>query len=1276
MTALIVNPGTRVGDYELGEELGAGTSGYVFRAVHTGTGQPAAIKLLKPETLSDSNVLLRFQREVEICCQLQHPNIVAFKEAARTAEDIPYAVFEYIQGETLQDVLIAEGQFNLEETCRLMTGVLDGLCCAHENGVVHRDLKPANIIVSRTGTLRNVHILDFGLGGVVDGHHQHWQRMTHNGECMGTPLYSPREQWEGTETSRPQWDLYAWSLVFLECLLGEHPAHGVLPWERPIAIPEFLQSHRLGELLARTTNLNPEERRVDLQDMFSALSSAPHDLKQVPKDFTEVGRRRFVSILAVRFELGKGEKGDLEEVASLIRRLVELCEEECKDSDGRVVATLGERVGIVFGHPRVHEDDAKRAARCALAIVERTRELSQGRSTDIHVSVGIHSGPVISKGLGATEQLELSGETFETASLLEANCGADEVLVSETTHILLRNQFATGAERSQEGLKSWPVEAVSAMGDEDEPTTPFIGRELELAQLEEAWRRTQDGSGQSRMLVGEAGIGKSRLIREFRERHSDARWLECRCLPERQSIPLGPVVDLLAQSFGALEPVLDELGLDEHQRKILQNLGAGLPPGTDVPYSIERVRPMMLDMFISLAIGLSNRRETVILVEDLHWADPTTMELLTRYEDELEAAETAGQDLPLLLIYSAREPLGVNTKTIEIPRLTARESRDLIASQFADDKEVRKKWLKSVVDRCDGIPLFVEEVASYFGEQGPDPVESVRVPATLAGILNERLDCLSGGALLVTQYAAAWGRSFTFDQLLQTAGYSEDVLRRYLDSIRESGLVLQRQAGYIFKHALVRDAAYESMLSAMRKSVHKNIADLLLKESSQGELVEPEIIAGHLQKAGSLVDASTWWKRAADKATAQGAYLEAIGILQVALAELGQIEDERTRQGVELDLLETLGTAQFSVMGYGAPEVIATFKRAKELSDVLGEEVSARVLWGIWVGHIVHGDPAATENLVHQFQARVDRFGDAVSRVVAACTAATRDLYMGNLQSALAGADTAIELYFDEDYQRYVRLYGYDVGVYAYLIRMHTLNFIGQPVKAREIRDDVLRVARESKNPRSLHSALNWCMNLSRGQGLLEETWELVEEQLQLSEEHYLHGLTGPAHCTRGWLRVMQGDPEGRDEIEQGMSICDIGGVKLDMAFHLSLLADADQMLGNPEAMLASCKRGFEHSEQTIDKFLLPELHRLKGRALAMMGSVDEGAAEIEKGVKIATDYGAHYMALGSAVNLAGLPGCKNDRVRGMIREIYDRIDTNMELPLFQHAHSILSSAQ
>ncbi len=1245
------------GRYDIRGELGIGTFGRVYEARQLSTGQPVAIKILRfaSDHLGDETTTHaeRFRREMRLSAGLSHPNIVSLIDSGETADGTLYAIFEFVPGRTLKDLLAAEGSLGWDETVHLMLQVLDALACAHARGVVHRDLKPENIMITETGARRNAQVLDFGLGGFAEDA-RGWQqlpRLTATQEMMGTPCYAAPEQLRG-EPPSPRSDLYSWGLVFLECLTGElaiggHSAHEVVVKQLgpdPIPIPGWIRDRRLRQILETVTAKPIERRDVTIDALLRALVETRPEGGTTPRQASDVeqlteGERRQVTVVccSLGFTSTDGRALDVEEVDRSILGQRALCEQIAARHGGRIASVLGDRLLVVFGFPQAREDTARRAAYAAVEIAAALRQATAMLESDARlrgeVRIGVHTGLVIARPphrSGDEEHGDVVGLTPQIAIRLQELARPDEILVSVETQRLLRGTLPlepAGEHRIPELSASVAVfrlteDRGARAGLETFPwvfETPLVGRSVELQQLQQMWSQAGGGRGGALLVSGEAGIGKSRLIRELRRRVPSEAWLEARCAMEGQGSPLRPIADTLALAGPSLPVLLERHGFDLAEHLPLLTTALALPgseSGTPLPLTPDRQKELAFTTLLGLFFKMAEQRPLAIVVEDLQWADPTTLELLAMLVREIGTAQAMGGTGPrIALVLTARPEFTPtwsvgDTALIVLQRLARQDVEAMVSAALPAGRPLAGAALERIVAHADGIPLFVEEVARVLLQD--DAAADVEIPSSLRDLLAARLDGLRPSARETAQLAAVIGREFGGDLLRAASSRDEAALRTDLRELTDAGVVFHRRSArsesYVFKHALIRDAAYETMVRPMRQSLHRRVAAVLRQRFPDVERAQPEVLAHHFERGGQIEKSVEYWKRAGDRTMARGAYAESVQHFEHGLALLDRLTDPVKRTQLELGLTESFGTALLTTRGYSAPEVAEKFAHALQLCEQLGAEAPARVLYGTWTAHLNQSDRDATARLLTMIRRLGERSDDPVDQLLAHGAIGIRAFLTGDFRTAQAACLHSVQWYDTEGYRRFVREYGYDGGLHNYVWLMWSHWMVGAADEALKLQDDLLALA--ARNPHPYPSLLVWSFAavLAHDRGDAAAAFDFTTRSLAVAMEQKFYYWLGPANCVQGWAAVQQGRvDEGVAQIQQGLGLLDAIGFRVLRGYYLSYLAEADLVRGAVQHGPDAIREGLGLAETLLDDFYTAELHRLDGE-LRQLGGDRAGA--------------------------------------------------------------------
>ncbi|AKT43943.1 TOMM system kinase/cyclase fusion protein [Chondromyces crocatus] len=1301
-------PGDRFeGRYEIVAPLGEGGFGVVYKARQATTGQPVAVKIMRLVEQNGSvrpeKRVARFLREAQLCAQIHHPNTVQLIDAGQTSEGGLYTVFAFAPGETLAELLAREGTLSPREAQHLMLQVLDALACAHAAGVVHRDLKPSNIMVMPSGARRNALVLDFGISVIADPDQSEVRtRLTASDETVGTPGYAAPEQLRGYDPS-PRADLFSWGLVFLECLTGVPVYRGRSAAEilyqqlspEPVPLPYALQGHPLGKILRDATRKGEAEREVTAVELLRALEDC--DLRGVSCDalLRGDGAARATTGQSTMMETAWGSsraEGELRQVTAVcctlaaraergapvdrevlderIRASILAVAEIARRHRGLVVTALGEKLLLYFGYPRAAEDDALRAARAALAIQEEIARAEPVGGVGVEVKIGVHAGILVAGGLREAAGGGLGmGATAALAERLAERASLDGPLVSADARRLLRTGFSleAGGALSFEGLAEHievfrlaqeRSDVISALTPEG-AKAPLIGRGTELDLLLERWRRVRTGSGQCSLITGEPGIGKSRLVRELRERllGESLTFLDARCSPDAQNSALFPFVELLGRALqidletspparaARLEAQLVRHGLTPNEAMPLFAPLLGVPlvePHGPLNVAPQRHKEMTHNAILSLLAAMAEERPVVLSIEDLHWADPTTLELLTQLIHEAPS----GRYCVLLTARPEFSPSFPTTGMLQLHlnRLDQPQIESMVQGLLGD-KPLPEVVLKQVLGRTDGVPLFVEELTRMMVDSGAlveqaeryelsRPLSQVEVPGTLRALLTARLDLL-GRAKETAQLAAALGREFGIELLGAVSHAGAATVQEDLDALMRAGIIARKrrlkEPVCAFRHALVRDAAHESLPREARKKVHAHIARTL--EAQFAEIVEarPDLLSHHHAAAEQKREAIAYAQRATQAALQRSAYVEAIRVGEEALGWLSAIEEEPERSETELSLSGVMTFALLAHGGVGASGLARVAQRTLELVDRLGDAADAApTLWRLLL-YYLHNRPETARTVAERLLTRVERSGNVGEEVALLPLLAQCHWLEGCFEEARIHLERALSIYDPVAHRKSADTYGIDSKVCAHVIFALLSWFMGQPDGALEHARTAVAWAKELDHPICIGNALLFLGGIHQYRGEREAACEAALEGKALSERYGLHSVGVFCGLLLCWAT---------GDVEQGrqcLSSLRASGEQLSMTYWGALVAEAEAARDNLDGALECIEECRKRAEQSGEVFYLSEIYRLKATYLRAKGSEFEAVAEglLWRALAIARRQGARMPALRASLDLA-----------------------------------------
>lgn len=1024
--------------------------------------------------------------------------------------------------------------------------------------------------------------------------------------------------------------------------------------------------------------------------------AAPYELLPSNHDVvaSEVERRHltilFCDLVASTALSSRLDPEDLREVIGAYHHCVAKTVEPL---GGFVARYTGDGALVYFGYPQAFEDSAARAVRAALALIRQVAELDafgQPLSARIGIATGVVVVGELVNARAAHEQTAL-GETPNLAARLQSFADPDTIVIADTTRRLVGELFdlkdlgAVELKGFSAPAHAWKVLAArrvdgrvaaynlpthsNALDDGRGRSRALLGRDRELTALFDRWHQSRGGHGRAVLLTGEPGIGKSRLVQTFAARlAAEAHYeLEFHCSPYYAHTPLYPVVTLLPRVVGwsradseqakldKLETFCTDHGLPEQAFPLFATLLA-LRTSDHVPVagmSAERRKQHTLEALLRIPLAFAEQRILLMLVEDVQWIDPTTLELLSLLVERLPA-------LRLFLLCTARAPfpspwpLNDSVTTLELERLSQLESQQLVA-RTARGKALPASVMADIVARTDGVPLFIEELTktileSDALEEWDDRYElaaaapALPVPTTLHDSLAARLDRL-GGAKRVAQVAAMLGREFSHAVLSAVASMDATALERDLARLIDAEFLYLRpdsnERTYIFKHALIQEAAYQSLLRSTRQRYHGRIADVIIGDFAREAAVHPEIVAMHYTEAARPDAAVHWWQQAGQQAVRRASYAEAVSHYTRGLAVLGAMAESEARDQAEIGLQLELGYALIPQQGWAAAETAQAFSRAGELSQRIGDAPKRfRALWGLSAFHFVRGDQHAARGVAEQCLT-VARTGKDVDALIeghyingiVACAA-------GQFAEGIDHLEQSIRLHGDERRDTHWLRYAQDAKASALGWLALALWSSGEPDQALARAREALARVRDASQPfvRARALAAVGFVHVLRGEP--EDAGSLLAEALELCAEQrytYFHGILSAFAGMR--LTQLARIDEGIALMQQSLErLRKIGSellltvVRADLATALAARGRIDEGLETIAEGLACVERNGEHWGEA-------ELFRTRGELLLARSLQDTAEAEIclRNALAIATAQGAKLYWLRAATSLARL---------------------------------------
>jgi class 3 adenylate cyclase/predicted ATPase len=1016
---------------------------------------------------------------------------------------------------------------------------------------------------------------------------------------------------------------------------------------------------------------------------------------------------------------------DPEDLRAVVRAYQEAAAEVIQHYAGHIAQYLGDGLLVYFGYPTAHEDAPRRAVHTGLGIVQAIATLNPRLVAQygVHLAVrlGIHTGPVVvgqMGGGGRHEHLAL-GETLNIAARLEGLAPANAVVLSAVTARLVQGVFAledVGTHTLHgvaEPMTLSRVRGVLAMPSSDEECVTagvplLVGREEESGLLRRRWEQSKAGLGQVVFISGEAGIGKSALVEGLRVqvRTEGLPRIAYRCSPYHTTSPLSPVITHLEHllQFAPDDPpatklVKLEAGLQPYNLPLAEvvPLLAGL---LSIPLPAERYVPLTLtpqlqkqqtlDALLAWMVAEAERQPVLVAWEDLHWADPTTLEVLGLV---IEQAPT----VPMLHVLTSRPefsppwPPRSHLTPLMLNRLERPQVEALIA-QRARGKTLPAEVVQHIVARTDGVPLYVEELtkmlltSALLREEADQyvltgPLRTVAIPDTLQDALMARLDQLNT-AKEVAQLGAVLGREFAHELLQAIAPQDEDTLQAGLAQLVHAEILYQRgrppRARYIFKHALIQDAAYASLLKSTRQQVHQQIAQVFETRFPTSMESQPEVVAQHYTAAGCPEQAVMYWQRAGQHASDRSAHLEAIGHLSTGIELLKSLPKtpERTQQALTLHI--ALGAALLMTKGHVAPEVEHTYTQARALCQQVGETPElVPVLFGLWRFYIARPQFQTARELGDTLLRLAQRADDSALAVIAHYAFGVTWFYLGVLPAGRQHLEEGIALYTSNQHRALVFRTGQDPGVACRAYAAWTLWFLGYPEQALARLHEALTLAHELSHPFSLAHARCWAASISQLHRDMPAVYEHADAAVALSTAQSFAEWPAWGTCLRGWALAMQGQGEtGIAQIRQGIAAWRATGAVLIVPYFYTVLADVCAHLGHTEDGLQALAEAYTLVEQHEERMWEAEICRLRGVLLLRQPGTPQTEAEawFQRALDVARRQEAKALELRAAMSLARLWQQQGKRVEAcdLLAPIYGWFTEGFDTADLQEAKALL----
>ena len=1013
-------------------------------------------------------------------------------------------------------------------------------------------------------------------------------------------------------------------------------------------------------------------------------------------------------------------KLDPEDLREVIGAYHHCCAEQINKSGGFVARYMGDGVLAYFGYPRAHEHDAERAVHAGLGLVEAVAKRRTVVGVRLRVRVGIATGLVVVGDLigeGVSQEHEVVGETPNLAARLQGLAEPETVVIGDSTRRLLGGLFeyrdlgVISLKGFGDPVQAWHVTGLSTVDSRFEAlrgtTTPLIGREEEIDLLLRRWDQAKRGEGCVVLISGEPGIGKSRIAQTLLERLSNEPHTRLRyfCSPHHRDSALYPGITQLERAAGfrredtdeqrlnKLEAVLSQATDDLSEAVPLMAELLSIPTGDRYPplnLTPQKRKEKTLHARLAQIEGLASRQPVLMVYEDLHWSDPSTRESLDLLVDRVPTLRV------LVVITFRREfaPPWVglpHVTMLNLNRLPPRRCAEIVV-QVAGGKRLPKEIADQIVERTDGVPLFIEELTMTVVESGlvvdvgdrynvARPLPQLAIPATLNDSLLARLDRLAP-TREVAQVAAALGRRFSHELISAVVPMPKRQIDEALAQLVGAELMFQRgsppDAEYTFKHALVQDAAYSTLLRSGRHQVHARIVAVLERQFPEIVTGQPALLAQHCEEAALTEEAVGYWLRAGQQALARSAMTEASTQLQKGLDQLARLPDGPGRQQLELDLQMALGRALIATRGYSAPTVGATFARAKALAEHLDRrEYLVPLLHGQWAYHMVRSELKLALSCAEEVEEIGESRNDVDVQLLGHYLNGMIRFYLGEFGAACAHFEQCHDLGNPVHRAVVTQLTTADPYVAAMAHLAWTLLSLGYVDQARLRLHEVLSEADRLEHAYTRAMALSfacWVEWIGRSPEIVRRR---ADEGVALSIEHNFPLWLAWGIAYRGWsLSALGQTQEGLTLIKQGLSAVRATGTVLMTPYWLMLLADAYAMIGQPDEGLSCLTEAALVLGTIEERFEEAELHRLRGDLLNGMGERAAAEMNYHQAMAIAKRQGAKVWELRAATSLARLWRSEGKcyEARDLLGPIYDWFTEGYETSDLKEAKALLDS--
>lgn len=981
---------------------------------------------------------------------------------------------------------------------------------------------------------------------------------------------------------------------------------------------------------------------------------------------------------------------------------------------GFVSRRVGDGVLVYFGFPDAHEDDPEQAVRAGLALIEGIGRLDSPEP--LQIRVGIATGLVVVGDLiGSGNDTEVLGEVPNLAARLLALAEPNTIMIADSTRRQIGSVFALedlgfkDLKGFTEPQRAWRVLGENRFKSRFEALrsaeTPLVDRQEETELLLRRWAQARAGEGRVILFSGEPGIGKSRLTVALRDLLDAEQYTELHyfCSPHHQDSALFPAINLLERAAGfgredtpatkldKLEALMAETSATKRDVALLADLLL-VPTGRfgSVEHNPRRRREETFEALQHQLTALAQKKPVLMIFEDLHWIDPTTRDLLDLFIRRIDR-------MPVMLIATFRPDFVApwadqpHVTMLTLNRLSRFDSEALVRQLAAKAKSLPSELIGEIVERGDGIPLFLEEVTKTVVDARParradssTSRPSLSVPPTLHASLMARLDRIGPAAKEIAQIGATIGREFSYELAAMVADRPEEEIKATLGRLVEAGLIFQRgeppQSSFLFKHGLLQDAAYSTLLRDRRRSLHARIAQAI--EEMFPEIVEsqPEVVARHRTEAGLRKQAAVYWQRAGELALRRSAGSEALKHFSNALRLLEAMPDSAERWQRELDIRLGLGTALISARGFRSAghEIVDHYARAVALGRGLGDDKRLfRAMWGNWYTSLITGRSEQALEMANELVEVAERLSDPDLMLEAYHSRWANSHVLGLNSITLADTRRGIALYNPERHHAHAYDYGgHDTGVCAYAHSAITLWVTGFADKAMQMSVAALELGNRLGHPPSLAHAAWWSAALRQMLRAPEPCREYAELTIRIGRDE---GSNVFVVCPLllGWTVFQSGQvSEGLERMEDAVETTRQSVRRFYYEYELLVFAEALLKAGEVDRAQQVVQEAFEVITTSRNRLFEAEAHRLAGACLAARGgeAIAEAAGRLFQAIETADRQGALAFKLRAATDLARLTQDQDRRgeARDLLRQIYSQFTEGLDTPDLRDAKALL----